>query len=128
MSTDALENPAAETPEGDTPETPKRLTQEVNINDAGPCRKHVKVVVSAEDISARVQDKLKELMHEVQAPGFRPGKAPRKLVEKQFYKDVTDQLKGELLMQSLEQLADDFKLNPISQPQIDPFKVEMPKD
>jgi trigger factor len=128
MSTDALENPPAETPAGDSPETPKRLTQEVNISDAGPCRKHVKVVVSAEDISTRVQDKLKELMHEVQAPGFRPGKAPRKLVEKQFYKDVTDQLKGELLMQSLEQLADDFKLNPISQPQIDPFKVEMPKD
>ena len=88
MSTDALDNPAAETPEGETPEAPKRLTQEVNINDAGPCRKHVKVVVAAEDISARVQDKLKELMHDVQAPGFRPGKAPRKLVEKQFYKDV----------------------------------------
>ncbi|HMP17781.1 MAG TPA: trigger factor, partial [Gemmatales bacterium] len=37
-------------------------------------------------------------------------------------------LKGELLLQSLEQLADDYKLNPISQPQIDPFKVDMPKD
>lgn len=128
MSTDVMENPPTETPETPEAEQPKRLTQEVTINDAGPCRKHVKVIVSAEDISARVQDKLKELMQDVQAPGFRPGKAPRKLVEKQFYKDVTEQLKGELLMQSLEQLADDFKLNPISQPQIDPFKVEMPKD
>ncbi len=126
MSTEVLDTPATET--GSEPEAPKRLTQEVSINDAGPCRKHVKVVVSADDIKDRIQGKFKEMMHEAVAPGFRPGKAPRKLIEKQFYKEVTEQLKGELLLQSLEQLADDFKLNPISQPEIDPFKVDMPKD
>jgi trigger factor len=125
MATDVVETPGAETSET---ETPKRLNQEVAISDAGPCRKHVKVSVAADDINERIQSKFKELMHDAQAPGFRPGKAPRKLVEKQFHKEVTEQLKGELLLQSLEQLADDFKLNPISQPEIDPFKVDMPKD
>lgn len=124
MASEVLDNPATTT----EPEKPKPLTQEVTIQDSGPCLKHVKVVVAANDISERVQSKFKEMMPEVQTPGFRPGKAPRKLIEKQFYKDVTDQLKGELLLQSLEQLADDYKLNPISQPQIDPFKVDMPKD
>jgi trigger factor len=129
MSSEVLDTQNAEaTPEAGTEDKPKRLKQEVSINDAGPCRKHVKVVVAAEDINDRVQGKFKEMMHEAQTPGFRPGKAPRKLIEKQFYKDVTEQLKGELLLQSLEQLADDFKLNPIAQPEIDPFKVDMPKD
>jgi trigger factor len=131
MATDVLEPQDAPTgaeTEAGKEETPKRLTQEVIINEAGPCRKHVRVVVSAEDIKDRVQGKFKEMMPEAHAPGFRPGKAPRKLIEKQFYKEVTDQLKGELLLQSLEQLADDFKLNPIAQPEIDPFKVDMPKD
>ena len=123
MASEVLENPTST-----EPEKPKPLTQEVTINDAGPCLKHVKVVVAANDISERVQSKFKEMMPEVQTPGFRPGKAPRKLIEKQFHKEVTEQLKGELLLQSLEQLADDYKLNPISQPQIDPFKVDMPKD
>lgn len=125
MASDVLENPTTTPAE---PEKPKPLTQEVTINDAGPCVKHVKVVVAANDISERVQSKFKEMMPEVQTPGFRPGKAPRKLIEKQFHKEVTEQLKGELLLQSLEQLADDYKLNPISQPQIDPYKVDMPKD
>jgi trigger factor len=125
MASEVLDTPETTSTE---PEKPKPLTQEVTIQDAGPCLKHVKVVVAANDISERVQTKFKEMMPEVQTPGFRPGKAPRKLIEKQFYKDVTDQLKGELLLQSLEQLADDYKLNPISQPQIDPFKVDMPKD
>lgn len=124
MASEVLENPTTT----DEPEKAKPLSQEVTINDAGPCVKHVKVIVAANDVSERVQGKFKEMMHEVQTPGFRPGKAPRKLIEKQFYKEVTEQLKGELLLQSLEQLADDYKLNPISQPQIDPFKVEMPKD
>src|SRR5262245_30837558 len=129
MSSDVLDAQNAEaTPEAGAEEKPKRLKQDVSINDAGPCRKHVKVVVAAEDINDRVQGKFKEMMHEAQTPGFRPGKAPRKLIEKQFYKEVTEQLKGELLLQSLEQLADDFKLNPIAQPEIDPFKVDMPKD
>lgn len=123
MASEVLETPAST-----EPEKPKPLTQEVTIQDAGPCLKHVKVVVAANDISERVQSKFKEMMPEVHTPGFRPGKAPRKLVEKQFHKEVTDQLKGELLLQSLEQLADDYKLNPISQPQIDPLKVDMPKD
>ncbi|MFO0814298.1 MAG: trigger factor [Gemmatales bacterium] len=109
-------------------EKTKPLSQEVTIQDAGPCLKHVKVIVAANDIKERVQAKFKEMMPEVQTPGFRPGKAPRKLIEKQFHKEVTEQLKGELLLQSLEQLADDYKLNPISQPQIDPYKVDMPKD
>ena len=43
-------------------------------------------------------------------PGFRSGRAPRRLVEKQF-KDrvVTEQVKGKLLMDSLSQVTEDPK-------------------
>ena len=88
MASEVLENPITT----DEPEKAKPLSQEVTINDAGPCLKHVKVIVAAADVSERVQSKFKEMMHEVQTPGFRPGKAPRKLIEKQA--DLTCPIHG----------------------------------
>ena len=123
------DNPVAtlETP-AETPDAkPPRLEQNVHIADVGPCRKHIRVIVERKDIDAKLKDKFNEMMPEAQVPGYRPGKAPRKLIERKFFKEVSEQIKGELLLQSLEQLAEDNKLNPISQPNIDPFKIELPE-
>ncbi len=107
---------------------PKLLHQEVTILDAGPCKKHVKVSIPRTDIDARFNEKFSELVTDAQVPGYRPGKAPRKLIEKKFYKDVSEQLKAEILLQSLEQMAEKHHLNPLTQPDIDPYKIELPKD
>jgi trigger factor len=107
---------------------PEPLNQEVAITDAGPCKKHIKVSIPRNDIDKRLNSKFSEMRLEAELPGFRPGKAPRKLLEKKYYKDVSEQLKAELLLQSLEQLAEDHKLNPIAQPNIDPYKITFPKD
>ncbi len=40
-------------------------------------------------------------MPDAHVPGFRPGHAPRKLVENRFRKDVAEKVKGALLMDSL---------------------------
>ena len=47
------------------------------------------------------------------------GRAPRQLVVKRFKKQVSDQVKSNLLMSSLEQIDQDYKLEPITQPQLD---------
>ena len=41
-------------------------------------------------------------------PGFRKGKAPRRVIERQYQRDVGTQVKGEILMASLEQLAEEL--------------------
>ena len=52
-------------------------------------------------------------------PGFRPGRAPRKLVESRFRKDIAEKVKGELLMDSLAQVNEEQKLSAISEPDFD---------
>jgi trigger factor len=108
-------------------EAGKKLRQEVEIADVGPCKKHIKVTVNREDIDARFGDKFKELMGEATVPGFRQGKAPRRLVERRFHSEVGDQVKSEVLLASLEQLAEDHDIAPLSAPNIDPSKIEVPK-
>ncbi len=127
--TDAA-TPEAGTAVAEAPAVPEKLAQTVVITDVGPCKKHVKVTVDRAAINTRFGEKYDQLMveHPAHVPGFRPGKAPRKIVEKKFVKEVTAEVRQEVLMASLEQLADEAKLSPLSPPDLDPSKVLIPAD
>lgn len=111
-----------------TADGPVKLPQEVVITDAGPCKKHVKVTVDRAAIDARMDEKFSELV--LNSPGaidgFRPGKAPRKIIEKRFQKEVAADVKTEVLMASLEQLAEEQTLSPLSPPNLDPGAIFIP--
>src|SRR5262249_35063769 len=107
---------------------PEKLHQQVEVTDIGPCKKRVKVSVDRDSIDGRMQEKFKELVHEGSVPGFRPGKAPAKLVQGRYRKGVADQVKTEVLLASLQQLAEENDIAPLSAPDIDPFKIELPKE
>jgi trigger factor len=104
----------------------KKLQQQVDISDVGPCKKHIKVTVERGDVDSRLDAKYTELVSDAQVHGFRPGKAPRKLVMRQFRKDVSDQVKAEVMLQSLEQLAEEYDIAPLSPPDLDPANIVIP--
>src|SRR5262249_25404267 len=106
------------------------LPQKVEISDVGPCKKHVKVTVERKAIDERFEEKFKELMKDASAQvnGFRPGKAPRKVVERRYKTSVAEQVRTEVLMASLEQLATENQISPLSPPDIDPEKLEIPEE
>ncbi len=116
----------AETEDGE--KKPEKLGQDVEIKDVGPCKKHIKVTVHRDAIDKRLGEKFSELVVDSNVAGFRPGKAPRKLVERRFQKDVGNQVKSEVLLASLEQLAEDHDIAPLSSPNIDPLKIELPPE
>lgn len=105
-----------------------KLHQSVEMRDVGPCKKHIKVTVERKDIDERLNEKFGELIKGANVPGFRPGKAPRSLVTRRYHKDVEDQVKGEVLLASLEQLADDHDIAPLSTPSLDPEKIVIPAE
>ncbi len=124
---------AAAFPEGmqaDGDEDKLDLVQTVQITDAGPCRKHVKVTIDRGEIDKQFDKRFTELTRSEQPTvrGFRPGKAPRKMIEKQYYDSVADEVKSQVLMVSLEKLADDQTIAPLSPPEFDPRLVAIPKD
>jgi trigger factor len=105
-----------------------KLHQDVEIKDVGPCRKHIKVTVDRKDIDGRLGEKFKELMTDAPVAGFRPGKAPRRIVERRYAKEVGDQVKAEVLLASLQQLAEDHDIAPLTAPDIDPGDIELPRE
>ncbi len=105
-----------------------KLNLGVQVAKKSACERHVTVTVSREDIERYFDNSYSELMDKAEVPGFRHGRAPRKLVEARFRKDVGDQVKMSLLMDSMTQISEDGSLSPISEPDFDPVAVSIPDD
>ncbi len=108
-------------------ESQERLDLKVDIKDVGPCKKHVFVTISESDIKLLRDDTIAELSKETAVPGFRAGKVPERLLAKKFRKEISDQLKQKLLMQSLEQVSEENDLDPINEPELDVENLEVPE-
>lgn len=107
-------------------ENEPRMSLQVKISDVGACKKHVAVTVSEADISAIRDDALSDLAEKAQVPGFRVGKVPRALLEKRFKTEISGDIKQKVLLASLEQLSDEYQIEPISEPKIDVDSLDIP--
>jgi trigger factor len=105
-----------------------RLDVQVKVNEVGACERHVIVTVSAADIDKYKDEAYSDLMPKAQIPGFRIGRAPRKLVESRFKSDVIDQVKGSLIMDAMTQVTDEQDFSAISEPDFNFEAVQMPED
>jgi trigger factor len=94
-------------------------TMEFHVETAGPCRKRVKVTIPADRVSEEFDKSYRQWVKTVPIPGFRPGKAPRKLVEKRFGKQVAQEVKQALLDAAYEEALKDQELAPIAEPELD---------
>jgi trigger factor len=122
---------ATQPAEGETkPADDGKLKQTVEITDVGPCKKHVKITVDRDAIDERFKEKFDELLKDRSAavPGFRPGKAPRKFIERKFRPTVKEDVRREVLMASLQQLAEDSNISPLAPPELAPEDLELPDE
>jgi len=103
------------------------MSLKVDVSDIGPCRKRVHVTVQEADIAAARQDVVSEYCAKAAIPGFRPGRVPRGLVQSRFQRELSDELKQRVLVQSLEQLTQDSRLDPINEPDMDVEALEIPE-
>ncbi len=107
---------------------PFKMTLSVDIQNAGPCKKHVRVEVPRSDLDHFYNEAVKDLVTTAAVPGFRTGHVPRKLVEKRFRKEVGDHVRQKVLMQSLQQLGEDYKLDAINEPDLDVETLVLPDE
>jgi trigger factor len=121
-------SPETESTSTSAPEEKKRLNLEVKIEKPSACKRHVTVTVSREDVDRYVAEAFSELKPKAEIPGFRPGRAPRKLVESRFKEQVTGQVKGSIVMDSLAQINEVNQLTAISEPDFDYDAVVIPDE
>jgi trigger factor len=105
---------------------PSKMDLKVDITEAGPCRKRISVVVPEAEIDIVRNGTLDEFAAKASVPGFRVGRVPRGLVKAKFRQELADELKQRVLVQSLEQLTEEFEIDPINEPDMDVETLEIP--
>jgi trigger factor len=102
------------------------LKNTVTIEDAGPCKKKLVIEVPEETVKKAADDQYETLRKEALVPGFRKGRVPRRLLEKRFGKETSEQIKLKLLAQASDSAIKDNKLDVLRDPDIDFEKIELP--
>ena len=109
-------------------EQEEKLDLTIKVDSPSACERHVTVTIPREDIDRYFDKAFSEMMPTAAVPGFRAGRAPRKLIEARYRDDVADQVKGNLLMDSMTQVTEEQDFAAISEPDFDPLAVEIPDE
>src|SRR5690606_12958549 len=109
-------------------EPKQKLKLDVKIDKPGACQRHITVTISREDIDRYINEAIDNLVPKAEVRGFRIGKAPRKLVENHFRQQVREQVKGSLLLDSLQQVSEEYEFSAISEPDFRYQAVELPDE
>ncbi|MEM8834773.1 MAG: trigger factor [Planctomycetota bacterium] len=89
---------------------------DVKVEDAGPCRKKISITIDGDAVTGGIEETLAVYTEQAQLPGFRPGHAPRKLIEKKFGKAVRDEAKGRIISEAYQQALRDHDIKPVGEP------------
>ena len=102
----------------------ERKKMKVTVEDVSAVKKVLHFEIPEEQVVAELNDAYKELKKTAKIKGFRPGKAPRNVLERMFKKDVHADVTSRLLQESFIDAIRENKLNIIGNPQIDPPELQ----
>jgi len=96
----------------------------VEIEEIGPCKKTLNVTVSQEGVQEKFDTSYQELVSNINVPGFRKGRSPRKVIEKRFGSKVSEEVQKTLLDESLQTALQDHDLQLLGDPSFDEISFE----
>ena len=91
---------------------------DIEIENVDSCNKKIKFVIPHQDYKKEIDKYYKKLGREVKVPGFRKGKVPTSLLEKQFGQDVKKEVLSNLISNQLNQAIAEKDLRAIGQPHL----------
>lgn len=97
----------------------------VEVSETGPCSKRLKITVPHSRVDHEIEQTFKNVAKSVQFPGFRRGKAPRKLVESRLGDRVLAEVKERLVQAVVDEAIDEQSLKPIGHAQLEYEKIEL---
>ena len=101
---------------------------QVSVETLSDLERRVTVQVPAQKVAEEIQSRLQSLSRKVKVDGFRPGKAPLKLLKKIYGDQVRYETVTELMKNSLETALIQENLKPLGDPNIQSKNLEEGQD
>jgi trigger factor len=86
----------------------------VVVEDAGPCRKKLRIEVPAADVAKEYEKVLSAFAKGSKIPGFRPGRAPQDIVARRYAKDIAGELQNSLVPSSYHKALEENKIDAVA--------------
>jgi trigger factor len=96
---------------------------QVSVQSTKGLERRMEVQVPAARVEQAVDARLKDFSRTVRLKGFRPGKAPIKVVKQQFGSQIHREVVSELLQSSFSEAVTQEKLVPATGPRIEPISM-----
>jgi trigger factor len=101
---------------------------QVSVESIGKLERRMQVQVPAERVSQEIAARLKNISRTARLNGFRPGKAPLKVIRQQFGSQIHREVIGELLQSSYAEAVTQKQLTPAGSPRIEPQSMDEGQD
>lgn len=101
---------------------------QVSVESISKLERRMQVQVPAERVSQEIASRLQNLSRTARLNGFRPGKAPIKVIRQQFGSQVHREVIGELLQSSFAEAVTEKQLSPAGSPRIEPQSMDEGQD
>jgi len=97
-------------------------TNQVKIEDVGPCRKRIAIEIPVDTVNETIEESYETIAHEAALPGFRKGRAPKRLIEKRFSNYVRDEARSRLISRAYQEAVESNNLKILGQPPASAFE------
>ena len=91
----------------------------VTVENKKGLNKDLKVFVDKKTIETYMNEKYEEVKKQVSLKGFRPGKAPKEILKRQFGKSIYGEVLDKVLKETSAKAIQENKIKPAGQPKID---------
>ena len=91
---------------------------ELNIPAEAPLERHMRFTVPAADVETHYRASLRHKAKHARLPGFRPGKVPMQVVERQFGRDALLETFDELINEQYASALRSNDLRPVARPEV----------
>ena len=91
----------------------------VTVENKKGLNKDIKVFIDKKTMASHMNEKYEEIKSTVNLKGFRPGKAPREVLKRQFGKAIFSEVLDKVLKDTSIKALEDNKIKPAGQPKLD---------
>ena len=86
----------------------------IAVEDVSPCRKRLQIEVPAEKVWAEYDAVLEEFVQAAVVKGFRPGKAPARVVSARYARQIKEEVRDRLVPEGYRAALDQTEINPVA--------------
>ena len=99
----------------------------VHVEDISLIKKKIHVEIPEGRVTQEINSFYEDLRKKARIKGFRPGKAPRNILERHFKEHVKGEVLQKLIQNSYPEVLSETTLSPVSHPLFDPQELESGK-